>query len=187
MLTHKNKQPFYRVDQVYALTLNPSNQFYGTTHTCFNKMKKLKEYIYKLFERYNDSIHYELVMDVSEPRELKGGQKPRLHLHGIVIFRTKRGIMNWLLSIQDTLSDRFYAEIDTLGPSVEDAENWYNYMYKYYNIAASMLPLPLVQSGVDLLTILKRRVKIKNKEKLILEEEPLEVKQRKENESETSK
>lgn len=120
------KIPFYQLHTLYAITLNPSDNFMKGCKTEVNQVSRIREFISKQL----DGNHYLLEWDVSCPIELKNGQHPRLHLHGVINFVQKHALRDFLLVRLKTLSNHMYIKI---GP-VNDLIVWKKYCQKYNNI-----------------------------------------------------
>ena len=116
---------------IYAVTINPDDkhQYFGKADrlqlfrtTCHNGL---------LFLR---SIHvdYHLYIELSEPKNNSQGSKngPRLHLHGILKFRSTLSIKNFLLHGIYNLTRWSNYDLDT----IKDLDIWKAYCQKQQHI-----------------------------------------------------
>lgn len=120
---------FYFIDTLYAITFNPEWQFnqkpdrYDKFHTkIYNLLVDLK-------------ISYDVVIEVSEPharpkREYMqyGSEGPRLHIHGVIRFDTRKQLQDFLLFGVYRLCQNGITKID----SVKDLQIWSNYCKKQH-------------------------------------------------------
>ncbi len=130
----KKKDIFYKVNKLYSLTINfNDNHQFPRIDNPFRKASKLSELIHEYID--DEDVRYLLHFDISEPREMKLGTYPRIHLHGCIKFKTTNGIRNWLLKSCRLLSQIAYMQIDTIG---ENVDIWQQYCSKYDHITNFM-------------------------------------------------
>lgn len=115
---------FYVTDQVYAVTIQPDDmrQHYG-------KQKRLflfrRDYYNDFFLMPKYGIEYKFQIELSEPRQ-SVTNKPRLHMHGWVRFKTEYAVFRWLYSVMPKLLVSARLEIT----KCTDIEVWESYMSK---------------------------------------------------------
>lgn len=117
----------YKCNEVYAISLNPIDkyQFAGKP----DRWKKFTNFIHGqlISWRYD----YYLFTEISEPKTINQGQiGPRLHLHGTIIFESKKQIQTFLLHSLYQLSRWCRIDIDT----IDDIDHWTSYMTKQQDI-----------------------------------------------------
>jgi len=127
------KQPTLRPGHVYAITINPSDdyQYYKLNSPLEQMWKKrlgeFKKYwsalLVNMFSRFD--IEYNLNIEISEP--LDGNDaSPRLHFHGIIKFTTEDAIMEFLLILLDKLKMRSRIKIKP----IDNMKKWHDYCMK---------------------------------------------------------
>ncbi len=134
-MTEKTIEIFYRVNKIYSITINPNDK-HQFTHIVnyYNRIKKVKSFVRECFG--DEGIHFCLHLDISEPRQLKKGTYPRIHFHGVIMFKNKEAILSWLVHTSIMLSQMAYVDIDSLDPISKN--KWFKYCMKYDHITNVM-------------------------------------------------
>lgn len=112
------------LNKMYSLTLNPVDkyQFYGQDL----RLLKFRNFVYEqLLTLAGD---YTLVVELSEPLGMKtqGYTGPRLHMHGVIVFRKKEQLYKFLLTDYYKLTRWTSIDIDT----IDDITVWMDYILK---------------------------------------------------------
>ncbi len=87
----------FKVNTPYAITISPNDkcQFIGRPE----RLQRFRHFWYEMFLK--QGFKYEIFIEISEPlnqSQLKQGSLgPRLHLHGVIEFRTTKEIGQFLL------------------------------------------------------------------------------------------
>lgn len=122
---------FYKPNMAYAITINPCDdkQFFNDKE----RYKKFREFMSEqliMFTSHN--IHYTFAIELSEPRNNSKGAKlgSRLHLHGIINFRTNKSVRFFLLQGMTNLCKFSKWDIDT----IKDYNIWKDYCNKQLRI-----------------------------------------------------
>lgn len=115
---------YYKKNIPYSITLNPIDkyQFMG-------KIERLKRFRNLVYEQFvSNWCEYELYIEISEPRGFKtqGYSGPRLHIHGTIIFRKNKEILDFLLDKYYRLLRWTSVDIDT----ISDKTKWKEYCIK---------------------------------------------------------
>ncbi len=128
---------FYQKLKIYSITINPNDKYQFTNiNNYYNKIHKIKQSISECFE--HEEIRYCLYVDISEPKQFKKGSYPRIHFHGILLFKTNEAILAFLTHTSIHLSQIAYVDIDTMDDATK--KTWYNYCTKYNHIT-NVMPL----------------------------------------------
>ena len=110
----------------YSITLNPSDksQFLGNP----NRYSKFHTRIYNIL--IDLKVQYDLNIEISEPSGMKtqGYSGPRLHLHGIIYFKTREQLQNFLLKGYYEITRISSIDIDT----IENLQTWSDYCQKQH-------------------------------------------------------
>lgn len=105
------KPNMLEINRLYSFTLNPSDE-----HQYIEDRQRLElvyKYVRKRFNRY--SLEYSLYMEVSSPMSSrKNGkpQTPRIHFHGVIMFRNSAQLLNWYSFIFNDMSKYAYFDLD---------------------------------------------------------------------------
>lgn len=112
----------YEVDKPYAITIAPDNnkQFYRSPQ----RLTKFRTYMYELLLPL--TCLYKFHIEISEPIGDISGQGPRLHAHGIITFRKKKEISEFLVMGLPLLLTNNLINISV----INDKDIWNNYMNK---------------------------------------------------------
>lgn len=125
-MIEQNYEQYYKVGQLYSITLNPINryQYFGTK----NRFRLFKNRFYEEIQSINGQ-HY-LVIEISEPRGMKVGNDnyygPRLHAHGVIYFKSNKQICKFLLHDYTRLLRYTSLDIDICN----DKDKWHKYIHK---------------------------------------------------------
>lgn len=122
-----NPTLFYKKG-TYAITINPTDkyQYYGK----HDRLEKFKTFINEQLVHYPQyGIHYKLWIELSEPKN-KTVNGPRLHLHGIITFHSKKSVKHFLLNEIYKITRYAVYDIDT----IENMETWITYCTKQQHI-----------------------------------------------------
>lgn len=123
----------YEVDHWYSITVCPNDgrQYIRKQ----DRMQRCKSYMYEqMLPLAKHHIDYKLWMDISEPRKvMEKALGPRIHWHGVIKFRHRRGILYWLLYGMNNIALESIIEID----SIDDMPYWLEYCQKYVTITKS--------------------------------------------------
>lgn len=119
-------QPKYKIDTYYAITIQPDDkiQFCGTDHMA--RINKFRQYYYSMFQDYK--APYYINIEISEPLGSLPNKSvgPRLHIHGIIKFNTKKQILKFLLVQMHTILKQARLEIS----EINDKTAWWKYIHK---------------------------------------------------------
>lgn len=125
----------------YAITIAPTDQW-----QYFGQLKRIKLFSDKFYEQFfmfqSDDIDYYFNIELSEPR-CKSVNGPRLHLHGVIQFKTNKGIRDFLISQYYSLTRYGMVDID----SIDDIKFWNKYIHKQILIIQQK---PLTNHTIDL-------------------------------------
>lgn len=117
------------VNTPYSITLNPndSHQYAGKQ----DRMEKFRNNYYGITVKWAQlGINYVLYTELSEPKNSNGTIGPRLHLHGIIKFKTNEAIKRFLLFEYYELTRCGIVDIDT----IDDMDYWQKYIQKQQHI-----------------------------------------------------
>lgn len=120
-----DKQIFYQINKVYSLSINYDNTIQSIKNY-YRRAGRIKENLNILTK---NKIKHILHFDISEPREIINNI-PRLHLHGIIYFKTNKQIRIWLTDIIPHIAEIATIKIDT----IQDINIWEKYCKKYDHI-----------------------------------------------------
>lgn len=122
--TLKKLQPYYKLNTPYALTVNPNNKRQYNNNA--DRWAKVRNYLYELI--MGCQCYYDMYMEISEPygERIDAYQGPRIHMHGVIIFRSKKELAQFLLFD----SYRINRESTTNISTIDDVEYWYKYCTK---------------------------------------------------------
>ncbi len=115
---------FFKTNKIYSMTLNPIDRYQYFGHD--QRFRKFKA---KCFEfLLNLRASYELIIECSEPCQFhtQGYNGPRLHLHGIITFRSLNALAHFLLTEYYSLLRWTSVDLDTC----QDPGKWYTYCIK---------------------------------------------------------
>ncbi len=125
------EKSFYKVGEIYSITLNPSNdyQFFNRIDR-LGLVKELYTKQLKIGQLVHHNIQYKLYVEISEPR---GSCKckydgPRVHFHGTVTFKTKNDLTYFLLFQFRRICKLGTLDIDT----IKDKKHWLKYCTKQH-------------------------------------------------------
>ncbi len=115
---------FYEVEKCYSLTITPNDKMQR-----FGQQKrfiKVRQFIYELFLSCN--FIYDMIIEISEPHSFKvaGYKGPRLHAHGVILFRDNNELKQFLLNDYYKLQRQSGIDIDT----INDLDVWSKYCNK---------------------------------------------------------
>lgn len=118
----------YREGDILAVSINPDDKL-----QCYlnkDRYNSFREYYSKKFDRLDNPTMYDywFRIELSEPIGTVTGEGPRLHLHGIVILKTKMAVFNWLYLVMPDLLQHARMEIHHCQP--EGIEGWIRYCNK---------------------------------------------------------
>jgi len=118
------KEGYYKTNQLYSITINPSDkyQFFGKE----KRFKKFKNFLYESFLSFK--WDYNLVIEISEPRgfHISGYSGPRLHAHGVMSFSNKLHLSQFLLNDFYQIQRHSALDVDT----IDNIHVWMEYMTK---------------------------------------------------------
>lgn len=127
---------FYKVNKLYSVTLNPvdQSQFLG-------KLDRYKKFHTRIYNVLMDvGCKYDLYIEISEPRStknkemfLQGYAGPRLHLHGIIQFTTRKMLQKFLLQGFYKITRISSLAID----HIDNLEQWHKYCTKQHILPVS--------------------------------------------------
>lgn len=115
----------------YAITIKPDDK-----HQYFGKVDRLQKFRSHVHEAFlfltGYHIDYTFNIELSEPKTNEKWSKngPRLHLHGIIRFKSTLSIKNFLLHGIYNLTRWCLYDLDTIG----HMDIWYNYCHKQEHI-----------------------------------------------------
>lgn len=133
---------FYNKGTTYSVTINPDDKHqYAGKH---DRLQKFRSFIYEqLISLSEYGIRYFFVIELSEPREVKqGALGPRLHLHGLIRFASKKAVKYFLLHVLHKWSRFGYTNIDTC----KNKDVWIDYIMKQQDIIDT---LPITSMDID--------------------------------------
>ncbi len=91
------KKPAYKVNVPYAVTLSPCDRYQFAES--INRFSKFRNFWHGEF--ISSKFKYDMYIEISEPLNqkmlLKGTLGPRLHLHGVIMFRNNKELGEFLL------------------------------------------------------------------------------------------
>lgn len=128
-----------RPNTMYAITLNPANQFYDSDH----RMVDVEKTLTKNFSKYFWNTKVQLFTELSEPvQDMKSlRQKPRIHYHGFIHFIEPQDIIDFLVTGAVRLADGYSYSIKP----ITDFEGWLKYCTKQSFLNLSVLTNHLMQ------------------------------------------
>lgn len=129
----KNKMAdvnFFNIATTYAITIAPSDkyQWFGDP----DRLLKQRNMVYEKMLLYTKlKIDFTLYSELSEPHEGKyGSEGPRGHFHGVIRFKSHRGLKCWLLTEFHKLLQMGIVDIDT----ISCMDTWLKYCKKQQTI-----------------------------------------------------
>lgn len=124
------KTPFFVPNNWYAITIAPKDKYQFFTKA--DRESKFKNLFNEIILRYPKlKIEYYFALELSEPVMVRYPcTGPRLHLHGILKFTTRKGLKEWLLIESLKLYDFGILEIKP----VIDMDDWLSYCNKQQDI-----------------------------------------------------
>lgn len=123
------KTPFYKTNTFYSITINPDNNHQGNLKQgAHGRMVQVKTLLWDVFNKYPEIYHI-LHLDISEPTSIRPSY-PRIHFHGVILFRTNIAIRLWLVEVLYKLKNWCNIDIDT----ISDIKIWESYCKKYDHI-----------------------------------------------------
>lgn len=131
---------FFNKDINYSVNICPDNkhQYFGKPE----RLKKFRQMIYEHFLILNDKdIDYYFIIECSEPTS-KSEYGPRLHLHGVIRFKTNTIIRDFLINKYYQLLGIGILEFDT----IQQLDIWEAYIHKQVHI---MQQRPLTNHHVE--------------------------------------
>lgn len=118
----------YELNKPYALTINPNDKHQGLLCSKYRgRLALVRKYIMDIISDYK--IPLLLHLDISQPSEINKNI-PRIHYHGVVLFRTNEHIMQFQLELLRQLSSISYIKIKP----IDDIKLWSEYCQKYDRI-----------------------------------------------------
>ncbi len=120
---------FYTVNKIYSLTINFNDSYHSGRGGILKSFNLIHNAVHEYID-YDDDTRYILHFDISEPKEMRKGKFPRLHLHGCIKFKSSQAIRYWLLYSCNNLSKVASIYIDT----IDNVEIWEKYCKKYDHI-----------------------------------------------------
>lgn len=128
MIEKKNKTPFYKINKLYSITINPDDKHQGVIYKPYNRIGYVKKLILDIL---HDCEYFKMCLnvDISEPKKLNGNY-PRIHFHGIFMFTDIHDILNFQLNFLYKVSRFSNIDID----ECNDFELWKAYCKKYNKI-----------------------------------------------------
>lgn len=126
--------PKYNTTDYYALTIQPSDKLQYAGLAPSTRVIKFRQYFYSILQAF--CMPYYFVIELSEPYgSLQQGHiGSRIHLHGIIKFKSDNQIKNFLLSHQYTILRQSRLEIS----KINDKKSWYKYIHKQNLISKEM-------------------------------------------------
>lgn len=127
--TQKDKFQF-KSKTIYEVTIACDNQHQGLNHDLSFPDRKLrytqwrKQIWLTITQSLNNISHYYLIPEVSHPQS-NHKSFPRLHLHGIIRFKSNKAIMDFLLEKYIKLSQIGILQFNEFRP-----DHWLKYMFK---------------------------------------------------------
>lgn len=129
----QNPKNYYLLNTPYAITLNPIDkyQYLGSQ----SRLSKFRNHVYENLINLNPDYHF--VIEISEPRSFQkqGYAGPRLHLHGVIIFKTSKQLHKFLMNDYYNLTRWTSIDIDT----INDMTIWSQYCFKQKIIKKNQL------------------------------------------------
>lgn len=125
---------FYNLEDDYAVTISPNDQY-----QCFsskvNRLTNFRQKMRPFFNGYdNNKTKYRMYIEIS--------QHGRLHLHGIIKFKSNRQILEHYLYFIPMVEKISSLKIDR----ITDINNWNNYIRKQQHIIHS----PPITNYIDI-------------------------------------
>lgn len=120
----------------YAITITTHDKYQfigdGQRYIKKDRMEMFKSFIHdKILSWPQFGIQYLLYIELSEPRDLQAfALGPRLHLHGIIKFCSKKSVRKFLMTELYMLAQIGRIEIDT----IDDRDYWLKYCTKQQHI-----------------------------------------------------
>lgn len=137
-----NSDVFYDKGLLYSVTINPADkhQYNGN----IDRLQKFRNFMNEqLISLSEYGIRYFFTIELSEPREVKQGTTgPRLHLHGIIKFCSKKSVKYFLMNVLYSWSRFAYVDID----KCNDKDKWVGYIMKQQRIIDTQ---PLSSMDID--------------------------------------
>lgn len=121
-----NFENFFKVNIPFSVNICPNDQ-----HQYFGSQDREKKFINKMRESLLilNEIDYYFMIELSEPRS---GSKfgPRLHMHGVIMFRTSNTIKQFLMTYYYKLLRIGIIDLDT----IDNINIWSKYIHKQRHI-----------------------------------------------------
>ncbi len=138
-----DQKSYFQLGTWYSMTLNPPNvyQYLGKT----NRVERFYEFVSK--QLLQIGCQYDLFIEISEPHAFHAQGEftgPRLHLHGIIKFITKRELRNFLFTGYYSLTRWTSTDIDTIA----DMTIWKKYISKQKVIPRSYRRIRTYQTSL---------------------------------------
>lgn len=123
------KPNLFEVNKEYAITINPDDAMQAYREADNNRYKTVVSNMKKLLR--NVSFHYTLYPEFSNPwqnknKEYHNTNKPRLHYHGLIKFRSPIELLQWYNRHYFELSAKTSFDIKPL----TDKKKWLKYCKK---------------------------------------------------------
>lgn len=132
-MTEKNTNTklFYDVGY-YSITINPEDRYQHFGMLGINRMQKFRELMRDTLYPWKTDfgIDYYFRIELSEPRDINNTRGPRLHLHGVILFTSRKSVYNFLLECLPKLAKFTHVNIDT----INDINQWEQYVEKQRDI-----------------------------------------------------
>lgn len=125
----QTKSCFYEAKKWYAITIAPDDnlQWFLRPERCRKSFNLFNE---RLLNYSKLDIEYCLWQELSEPIVGKRIAGTRIHYHGIIRFRSERGLRAWLTLKFNELTRNCIIDIDT----IDDMDIWIKYCTKMQHI-----------------------------------------------------
>lgn len=118
----------YELNKPYAITINPNDKHQGLLCSKYlSRCALVRKHIMDII--HDSKINILLHLDISQPSEIHNNI-PRLHYHGVFMFRKYEDIMIFQLETLRQLSSMSIIKIDT----INDIKIWHKYCTKYDHI-----------------------------------------------------
>lgn len=126
MTNNLRLEPKYSINTYYAITIQPDDKIQNFSRTPTARIMAHRQIIYSILQ--DCKVPYYINLEISEPigslaNKSSGG---RLHWHGIITFKKKQHIRDFLLEIQYKLLRVSRLEIS----KINDKTSWWNYINK---------------------------------------------------------
>lgn len=149
-LEKPKKQPnlnVYYGKGYYSVTINPDDKHQYLAHS--DRLQKFRNYANELLLPLAPlGIEYKFNIELSEPRDCQCTSiGPRLHLHGVLHFCSKKSVRQFLLNEFYRITRSSYMELDT----IDDPGIWIKYCEKQQLI----MDTPSICSNNDLFMTIK--------------------------------